>query len=36
MPVKIDLLPNFKFTIKMVEIMEVTSKIGKAGYVEKP
>jgi hypothetical protein len=36
MPVRIDLLPDFKFTSKMVEIMEFTSKIGKAGYVEKP
>jgi hypothetical protein len=28
---RVELLPGFKFTGKMVKIMEFTSKIGKTG-----
>ena len=28
---RVELLPGFKFTSKMVKIMEFTGKIGKAG-----
>jgi hypothetical protein len=30
MAARVELLPGFKFTGKMVKIMEFTSKIGKA------
>jgi hypothetical protein len=29
--IRVELLPGFKFTGKMVKIMEFTGKIGKAG-----
>ncbi len=30
-PTRVELLPGFKFTGKMVKMMEFTGKIGKAG-----